>query len=335
MSKDENIFVRDHEPYIAANGTAKVHFRNREGTVILNPAQNVGQKVRKMPIFIAYDDLTEEDRAKHDSPSVNSSANRLDPHDEEQAKVIRQRLIDRLGPEIVDFHDETIGDIKKVFEQPTMADVHKLREKVRKADKQQYTECVYALRTVDTYTYNHCLQLSILWSEAMRNIRDSQGTLIVRSKMDLSDDTILRGTTGALVHDFGKLLIDPKIMWKPGKLTEEEFAIVKKHTVIGVSALKKLGVDDSFVLSLVGNHHPGYLTYGDVQDPYQVIMSIVDIFDACTARRCYKPPFPVEKTLGIIKEEAQKYHWDEGLVRVLTKTTLPQFFKTVDQSKAV
>ena len=119
----------------------------------------------------------------------------------------------------------------------------------------------------------------------------------------------------APLHDIGKINISDAILNKPGKLTDEEFEIIKTHTTAG----KKIMEDAISTVrgenylkearNMAAYHHErwdgkGYPEglHGEVIPLSARIMAVADVFDALTSPRVYKPAFPLEKALEIIKE---------------------------------
>lgn len=129
-----------------------------------------------------------------------------------------------------------------------------------------------------------------------------------------------------LLHDIGKVGIPDRILLKPGKLTKNEFEIIKYHTVIGASALKemqqKLGNKAFFNMGmLIANfHHERWDGKGypegleKTQIPLSArIVAIADVFDALTSERPYKKAFSISKAIDIIKAERGQ-HFDPNVV---------------------
>jgi len=123
--------------------------------------------------------------------------------------------------------------------------------------------------------------------------------------------------SSARLHDIGKIAISDTILNKPGKLTDEEYTIMKTHTTEGERAIDKIvsRTDDVEFLTnarlFAGNHHerwdgggyPRGLKGTDI--PLQGrLMAVVDVYDALMSERPYKKPFSEEETIRIISEGA-------------------------------
>jgi len=131
--------------------------------------------------------------------------------------------------------------------------------------------------------------------------------------------TAMRGLMiGAFLHDVGKIGIRDQILLKPGKLTEEEFAIMRGHVALGVDIVAQ---SDWLAPAreVIEFHHEkydgsGYLhgLQGEAIPLNARLFAIVDVFDALTARRPYKEPFPLETALAMIEQESG-HHFDPAL----------------------
>ena len=142
----------------------------------------------------------------------------------------------------------------------------------------------------------------------------------------LSDVYIKEIFETAPLHDIGKVGIPDSILLKPGKLTFEEFEIMKLHTIYGINALKCEVVEDSIpsfvktAIECIGGHHEKYdgsgypkgLKGDDIPLPGR-LMAIIDVYDALISKRVYKSAFKHEEALLLIKEERGK-HFDPSLV---------------------
>ena len=138
----------------------------------------------------------------------------------------------------------------------------------------------------------------------------------------------------APMHDIGKIGIADSIMLKPGKLTEEEFALMKHHPEIGAEIIGDCG--DSLLLNVAksvslthhekwdGSGYPRGLSGEDIPIEGR-ICAIADVFDALTSKRPYKEAWSIEKTVDFLKEQKGK-HFEPKLVDLLIEN-LPQILE--------
>ena len=147
-----------------------------------------------------------------------------------------------------------------------------------------------------------------------------------RFQAELNDDIIELLYMSAPLHDLGKVGVRDNVLLKPGRLTDEEFEEMKKHTVYGEEALRiteqKLG-EDSFLKYAKeiaythqekwdGSGYPNGLQ-GDKIPLSGRLMALADVYDALISKRVYKPPFSHEKAVEIIIDGKGK-HFDPDLV---------------------
>jgi putative two-component system response regulator len=148
-----------------------------------------------------------------------------------------------------------------------------------------------------------------------------------RFKNFLTDEKIMLLFKSAPLHDMGKVGIPDHILLKPGELTPEEFEIMKTHTTIGrdaiLSAENLLGTPVPFLqvgMEIAYGHHekwngagyPEGLSGDDISIPGR-LMAVSDVYDALISRRIYKPPYPHEDSVDIIRE-ASGAHFDPDMV---------------------
>ncbi|MBQ3669919.1 MAG: HD domain-containing protein [Treponema sp.] len=132
----------------------------------------------------------------------------------------------------------------------------------------------------------------------------------------------------AAMHDIGKIAISDRILNKPGKFTDEEFEIMKNHTVLGAGIVRQIfehRIDDDMLrmcIDVVQYHHEKWNGSGypfgleGTDIPLSArIMAIADVFDACVSRRVYKDKIPVEEVFEIIKKDAGT-HFDPELASI-------------------
>ncbi len=170
--------------------------------------------------------------------------------------------------------------------------------------------------------------------------------------MGKDPDTVRRDTdlvrVAAMLHDVGKVAISDTILKKPGKLTDEEFAVIKLHTLAGAQLFKEEASElDHMAQTIALRHHErwdgkGYP--GDVPDPRDPaavpgkglvgdqtplparITAVADVYDALISARVYKPAFTENKVLSIIREESGA-QFDPTVVKA--------FFEVYDEIRMV
>lgn len=128
---------------------------------------------------------------------------------------------------------------------------------------------------------------------------------------------------GSMLHDIGKIGIPDHILNKPGALTNEEFDIMKEHTIIGEKIIKSLKSFED-MKTIIRHHHekldgsgyPDGLKAPQI-DIYTRIVAIVDIYDALTMDRPYRKAMTHEQAFAILEGDAQKGLLDSGLVNML------------------
>ena len=146
---------------------------------------------------------------------------------------------------------------------------------------------------------------------------------LVAERLGINGETLDLFEQSSMMHDLGKIGIPDSILLKPGRLTPEEFDLMKRHAAIGARILSGSGFTLlKFAEEVALNHHEKYNgsgypagKSGDAIPLFGRISAIADVFDALTSQRPYKPAFPVEKSIDIIKQERGK-HFDPQVVDV-------------------
>lgn len=139
------------------------------------------------------------------------------------------------------------------------------------------------LKNYDDSTFNHSLNVALICN-------------ILGGWLGLPESDCELLTSCGLFHDIGKLLIPEHILKKPGKLTDEEYNIIKQHTRLGYDLLRKNNIDIHIQYSALMHHEKcdgsGYpLGLADNQiDWCAQIVTIADIYEAMTAKRVYRGP---------------------------------------------
>ena len=154
-------------------------------------------------------------------------------------------------------------------------------------------------------------------------IRMSRYCALIAEKLGLPAEEVKNILYASPMHDIGKIGIPDTILMKTGKLTEEEFEIMKTHTIIGANLLAHSRAEILQVAEQIAiSHHEKWNGTGypkglsDDQIPLVGrIAGLADVFDALTSRRPYKEPYPIEEACEIIKKERGK-HFDPDVVDV-------------------
>ena len=150
-------------------------------------------------------------------------------------------------------------------------------------------------------------------------------------RTQLDNETVELLYKSAPLHDIGKVGIPDRILLKPGKLTPEEFEVMKTHTTLGSRAIAKaeklLDAPSSFLRYAreIAHHHqekwdgtgyPDKLSGEAIPLPAR-LMAVADVYDALISRRVYKPAFPHPKAVEII-QQGRGTHFDPDMVDAFT-----------------
>jgi len=164
------------------------------------------------------------------------------------------------------------------------------------------------IRIMDHYTFEHSVSIAVLLMSFAKS-------------MGLSQEIIKEVGTGGLLHDIGKTLTPDEILNKPGKLTDEEFTIMRNHVVESKNILEKTKGISQIALDVAAQHHERYDgsgypngLKGDEISLYGQMSSIVDVYDAITANRCYHKGEEPSVVLKLLMKWS-KTHFNPELVQ--------------------
>ena len=181
-----------------------------------------------------------------------------------------------------------------------------------------------ALDARDRYTSGHSRRVSEL-------------ACATAAAMQLGPEDVERIRIGALLHDMGKIGIADHVLQKPGRLTDEEFALVKEHPVIGRRILEGVQGLAPF-LPAVELHHENWdgtgYPKGQVEEETPIdarIIHVSDAYDAMTTDRSYRRGMTHERALAILQEEAGR-QFDPRIVEVFSR--LPRAILTGHSAEA-
>jgi putative two-component system response regulator len=194
-------------------------------------------------------------------------------------------------------------------------------------DELEYAEAMLLTlgRTVearDPYTQGHCERLAAY-------------SVALGRQFGLPPEELTALDRGGTLHDLGKIWIPDAILLKPGGLSEEDWAIMREHPVIGERICLSLRSLQR-VLPIIRHHHErwdgsGYPDglAGEAIPLTARILQIVDIFDALRTARPYKPALPLQTACDILRDEVARGWRDPGVVEPFIEMVkgdgLPEF----------
>lgn len=170
-----------------------------------------------------------------------------------------------------------------------------------KAEGTNIFDMLHNMREYDDSTYVHSLNVSLICCVLAKWLNFSK---------EDSDILVLAG----MLHDLGKLTIPDSIIKKPGKLTEEEYAIIKTHSKKGYEILKNQDLPQEVKYAALMHHercdgsgYPYGLSYHKI-DRFARLISIADVYDAMTSARVYRGPLSPFSVVDVFEKEGlQKY----------------------------
>jgi putative nucleotidyltransferase with HDIG domain len=169
------------------------------------------------------------------------------------------------------------------------------------------------LKSVDEYTFLHSVAVCALMIALAR-------------QLNLDEEAVRDAGMAGLLHDIGKVGIPQKVLNKPGKLTDEEFAIVKSHPELGAKMLIENYQVPPMALDVCLHHHEkvdgtGYPfgLKGDTISLFAKMGAVCDVYDAITSNRPYKKGWSPADSIRKMAEWS-KGHFDEAVFQAFVKT---------------
>lgn len=162
-------------------------------------------------------------------------------------------------------------------------------------------DMLHNMRQVNDSTYAHSLNVAII-------------SRIIGKWLHFSKEELDTLTLAGLLHDIGKTKIPDEVLNKDGKLTDEEFQMIRNHPKYGYDILKSQPLNSHIKKAALMHHercdgsgYPMGLTMDEIDD-YALIIAIADVYDAMTAARSYRAPLcPFEVIAEFEKDGLQKY----------------------------
>ncbi len=262
-----------------------------------------GEQTQRIPVVMVTALRDVEDRVR----ALDAGADDFLTKPVEKAEL-RARVRNLL--KVKAFHDSQV-EYQHRLEAEVAQRTHELRralQKVRTASLDSVVRLSRAAEYRDEDTGAHIMRMS-------------RYSAAIARQMGLGERVSEYILYAAPMHDVGKIGIPDHILLKPGRLTPEEWEIMKTHTIIGARILS--GSSTGFlrlgeVVALThherwdGSGYPQGLQGKEIPLAGRIV-AIADVFDALLSRRPYKEPFPLDKALGIIREGRGR-HFDPAVV---------------------
>jgi putative nucleotidyltransferase with HDIG domain len=224
-------------------------------------------------LYIKHDDFEKY------SKDINSYLSSV-MADDNTSSLMKSEIMHQLASDTM--HDLLAGDITKTKINQVSQSVDITVEFI--LSDPNAVKSMLEVTTHDYYTYTHSVDVSTY-------------ALGFGSYLGLNEVQLKALGKGAMLHDLGKKRVPLEIINKNGKLTDEEFTIMKKHPSYGVDILKEMGEENEITFAIVEQHHEkmpgtGYPKglKGDEIHPFAQIVALCDIFNALTTKRSYKEP---------------------------------------------
>jgi cyclic di-GMP phosphodiesterase len=267
-------------------------------------------KLKKMSIVEVEVDPSKEKKQEKSLPQINSTPLRkkTSPTEKKVPIEVEMRKANKLYNDAKGLQNKLLDEIKA----GSAIDVSEVKQSTDAIvdsifNNQDALSCMSRLRMKDEYLIEHSLNVSILMT-------------IFAKYLGVDKAIIEQLALGAFLHDVGKVLVPSEVLNKPGRLTSEEYEVMKQHVTFGIKLLGKLPDLSDIAKSTVHEHHerldgkgyPNALNAEQITE-YGRMIAIVDSYDAMTAERVYKAGMSPIKAFKILVSDAPN-SYDETLV---------------------
>ncbi len=197
--------------------------------------------------------------------------------------------------------DELKNSLNDIVEKNTPIDPDKMiAETLQIIGTQSNTfgvfDMLHNMRDFDDLTYTHSMNVAMICN-------------VFAHWLKFSEEDVELATACGMLHDIGKLKITDTVIKKPGKLTDEEYRLIKAHPTEGYKILQTQDINEHIKLAALEHHekcdgsgYPMKLTREKI-DGFAKIVSIADVYDAMTADRCYRKGLCPFRVIEIFEEE--------------------------------
>lgn len=184
----------------------------------------------------------------------------------------------------------TIHIIRDIIKRQQQEELDKRKKNIEEMSLQLMQMLSTTIEAKDEYTKGH-------------SHRVAEYSVLIARELGWNEKELSNLKNAAHLHDIGKIAIPDTILNKPSKLSEEEFSIIKEHTIIGANILKNISLIDH-VQEIVRNHHERYdgNGYPDGLKGKEIplharIVAVADSYDAMSSQRIYRNQLPPEKII--------------------------------------
>lgn len=270
--------------------------------LLIKTAEDIEQ-LQELCKFVFIDDERSKDDDRTIRRSVNvqpSAQSRITRSEWHTISVAEQKLsFEEEVQKAAVLRKNTRATIDKMFQEMRMGfavDTDSAKEVVHELVESVAADADAALwltnlKNVHDYTAQHCMNVSVL-------------AVVLGKHLGFTKDQLKLIGLGALLHDIGKMGTPAEILDKPGKLTPEEFEVIKRHPVDGHDAMLATGKVPDQALQMIKYHHErlsgrGYPDglRGDQISTAVLIVAIADVYDAITSDRVYHKGIPAYEAL--------------------------------------
>lgn len=198
-----------------------------------------------------------------------------------------------------------------------LGDVDALLKKTR--NPLHLLDMLQCMRGYDDMTYTHSMNVALICN-------------VIGNWLRMNEKDLKVLVTCGLLHDIGKLRVPNDIITKPGKLTVQEYEIVKKHPQYGYEMLKGKNLDRRVKLAALQHHerfggtgYPYGLMGSDIEY-FSSIVAVADVYDAMTSNRCYRKGICPFKVIGILEQDKDAY--EPGVLYLFMERTIEAYVNT-------
>jgi putative nucleotidyltransferase with HDIG domain len=255
---------------------------------------------------------------------------------EKFARYVENNLVSILGDPAVDVdqkrqlvYDSSINVARGLLQNPTSPDTLKRSNNIVRG--------MVDLHLKDSGGFKKIIELMPLdYSLINHSANVATYSIAIGKAMGIGKNDLYELGLGALLHDIGKNKIPKEILYKPGKLSSDEFELIKKHVLLGLDMVSNLRIVPRQSLNPILWHHErlsghGY-PYGRSGEDiplFGMITAIADSFDAMTTNRIYQSALSTFQSLETLLAESECY--DMNVVLELVKLMSPQ--DTIDKAR--